>query len=415
MIQTGCVGFGTAPRALLAVPLSAIALGLGVVARAEAGAQTSAAVPVYRSILSEKADYHGPGRDQPDPEDIPDVRIGFFAPRDLQNSVGLSMWRGATLAIEEANAKGGYRGKPFELVSRWGDNPWSAGAREMSRLVYEDKVWAVIGSINGAATHVAEQVATKARVTLLSPLSGDSSLTHTAVPWMFRLPPDDTSVAEALARIAVEETGARRIVLLTSSDHDGRAGAAELLSVLWGLRTPPVLHLSFDPSQSDFSQQLDRVSSASADAVFLWGLPEPSVRLLTALRQRGIKLPVFGPPIFSLSSFIHRAGGASESLTTCRLAWKPDTASWEKFTEQFQESFGEKPTDDAALGYDAASIIIKAVREAGLNRARIRDAVAGISGFVGLAGKVVWDNGGGNIATPLPVRFRDGRLREIQN
>jgi len=317
------------------------------------------------------------------------------------------------LAIEEANEGGGFRGKPFRLVCRWADDPWGAGSREMTRLVYEDKAWAVIGSIDGASTHVAEQVATRARITLLSPLSGDPSLTHAAVPWMFRLPPDDASVAETLAAVAVHKMGFRRIVVLSSADHDGRTGRFEILPALARLRVAPLLHLNFDPSQTDFSQQTGLISSTSADAIFLWGLPDASLRLLLALRERGIELPIFGPAVFSLPSFVERAGRAAEGLTTCRLTWEHDAARCEDFVKKFIRRFGEKPADDAALTYDAAVIITRAIRKAGLNRARIRDAIAEMSGFVGLAGKVTWDNGGGNLLTPQPVRVHAGRLCEI--
>ncbi len=369
--------------------------------------------PFYKSILDEKADYHGPGRGAPDPQDIAEIGIGFFAPHHSKSPIGTNLYHGVTLAIEKANAEGGCRGKPFRLVCRWADNPWGAGSQEMTRLVYQDNVWAIIGSIDGASTHIAEQIAVKARITLISPLSGDSSLTHTAVPWMFRLPPDDRSVAETLAKVAIPKMGVRRIVLLNSTDHDGRAGAAEISTVLRRYRVAPLLHLTFDPSQTDFSQQINRVSSASADGIALWGLPDPSLRLLIALREQGIKLPVFAPPGFSLPSSLDKAGAAAEGLVTCRLTWGTDESGSEEFAAEYRSRFREKPSDDAILGYDSATMVIEAVRKAGLNRARIRDAIAEMSGFIGLAGKVLWDNGGGNIAVPQPVQLREGHLGEI--
>jgi len=374
----------------------------------EAGTKTT--VPIYRSILDDKAAYHGPERDEPDASGIKEIGIGFFAPSQSGSGVGRNMWRGATLAVEKANADGGYRGKPFRLVCRWADNPWGAGSREMTRLVYEENVWAVIGSIDGAATHIAEQIAVKARVTLLSPLSGDSSLTHTAVPWMFCMPPDDAAVAETLVKLAVEQKGFRRIAVLNSADHDGRAGAVEILSALGRRQVRPVVHLSFDRSQTDFSQQIDRVSSASADAIFLWGEPDSSARLLRSLRDKGINLPVFGLAIFSLPSFLEKAGDAANGLITCRLAWGNDETRWTDFARDFEARFGEKPSDDDAVSYDAATIVIEAVRKAGLNRARIRDAVSDMSGFTGVAGKIAWDNGGGNLAKPQVVTVRGGQL-----
>ncbi len=413
MISTGLAISSTGSRRGAIRCVTGVTLGLAIAISLAAQTGGGTAPPIHKSILDNKAEYYGPERDEPEPSNIQEVRIGFFSPRDSQNLVGRNMWRGATLAVERANAEGGYRGKPFRLVCRWADDPWGAGSREMTRLVYEDKAWAIIGSIDGASTHVAEQVATRTRITLLSPLSGDPSLTHAAVPWMFRLPPDDSSVAEALAGIAVRERGFRRIIVLSSADHDGRTGSIEILPALARLRVAPVLHLTFDPSQTDFSQQLNLISSTSSEAIFLWGLPDSSLRLLLALRGRRIDLPVFGPAVFSLPSFIRKAGGAAEGLTTCRLAWGRDNPRWNSFSREFEARFGEKPADDAALTYDAASIIIKAVRSAGLNRARIRDAVAEMSAFVGLAGKVAWDNGGGNIAAPQPVRVRGGRLCQI--
>jgi branched-chain amino acid transport system substrate-binding protein len=172
--------------------------------------------------------------------------------------------------------------------------------------------------------------------------------------------------------------------------------------------------LTFDRSQTDFSPQIGRISSASAEAIFLWGEPDSSARLLRSLRGKGISLPVFGPPVFSLPSFLEKAGSAADGLMTCRLAWGNDETRSTEFARDFEERFGEKPSDDAAVAYDAATIVIEAVRKAGLNRARIRDAVSEMSGFVGIAGKITWDNGGGNVAVPQSVALHRGWLCAIE-
>src|SRR3954465_9607324 len=50
--------------------------------------------------------YVGSGRDIPDPKDITEVRIGFFAPveHSPEKPFGVRMLHGAQLALEEANA-----------------------------------------------------------------------------------------------------------------------------------------------------------------------------------------------------------------------------------------------------------------------------------------------------------------------
>ncbi len=54
------------------------------------------------------------------------------------------MLQGARLAIEQANAQGGYfrRGIPFELVVSNDNGLWGASGNEIVNMAYKDKVWA---------------------------------------------------------------------------------------------------------------------------------------------------------------------------------------------------------------------------------------------------------------------------------
>jgi branched-chain amino acid transport system substrate-binding protein len=62
--------------------------------------------------------YSGAARDIPDPTSLTEVRIGFLGPiaKQADQVFGLRMLHGAQLAIDEANAHGGYGGKPFRLM-----------------------------------------------------------------------------------------------------------------------------------------------------------------------------------------------------------------------------------------------------------------------------------------------------------
>ena len=103
----------------------------------------------YKDAREFPSQYEGPGREEPEPEGLTEVRIGFFGPADASHPEGGAIWQGAARAIEEANRAGGYRGLPYRLVSRWSDNPWRAGAAHVVRMAYEDRVWAIIGGIDG--------------------------------------------------------------------------------------------------------------------------------------------------------------------------------------------------------------------------------------------------------------------------
>ena len=117
--------------------------------------------------------YSGAGRDIPDPKNLTEVRIGFFGPieHNPDQVFGLRMLHGAQLAVEEANARGGYGGKPFRLMlhndyDNWqakavygDDRPtdpaiWGSASNEAVKMIYDDQDWAIFGSISSESTHI---------------------------------------------------------------------------------------------------------------------------------------------------------------------------------------------------------------------------------------------------------------------
>ena len=185
-------------------------------------AECTAAERPFLDRRTQPLEQSSPDRDLPDPNDVTEVRIGYFGPDDPAHPDAADLWRAATLAIELANEQGGYRGKPFRLVARWSDNPWTGGAAEVTRLVYSDRVWAILGGIDGPSTHIAEQVTTKAWLPLLCAASSDRTANAAVVPWMFSLLPGDHLQAPALTKSLASRVAAAPFVVIVGDDHDSR-------------------------------------------------------------------------------------------------------------------------------------------------------------------------------------------------
>ena len=81
------------------------------------------------------------------------------------------------------------------------------------------------------------------------------------------------------------------------------------------------------------------------------------------------------------------------------LLWTPDESDvvTRKFTAAFKARFGQEPDYAAALSFDAARLLIAATRQAGLSRARIREALIKLSPWQGIAGTIEWDGTGQNL------------------
>jgi len=342
----------------------------------------------HRSARQQVPEYHGPGREEPAPRDLKEVRLGYFAPADARHPEGATLWLGAIRALEEANREGGYQGLPFRLVPAWADNPWTAGAGALARLIYQEHVWAVIGALDGASTHLAEQVALKARVTLLNPAATDRTLHGANVPWLFSLSPGDHLIAPVL-RAAL---GGRRFLLVSATDHDSRALVA-------ALKATPAAHIEFQPGTTEVSALAARVAEARPEAVLVIAGARDSARVVVAVRRLGCAAPVVCGPSAGRRAFLDEAGDAAEGIQFPLLV---DPAR-----------LGPHADYAAACAFDAVRLLVTAIRKAGLNRARIRDAVRELSGWQGAAGVIRWDALGQNDRPVRLGQIRQGRVTVV--
>lgn len=393
---------------LLWVPILFVLSACQTLSPAADSNQQSEPQPVP-SVLDTPVEFVGPRGSSTDAGEMDEIRIGLFAPNSPEHPVGLAMFQGAELAIEQINASDGLAGIPIRLRQRWDDDPWRGGSKEMIKLVYEDSVWAVIGSVSGEATHVAEQVVTKAWLPLLSPVAADPTLTYIRIPWMFRLPPDDEEQAAVLVRDGIKANSLSNIGLITSTDHDGRIFAEEMREQMSAAHTPPAFHLQVSQSNTDLEATAQRASSFGPDGVII-RLPVDEVfGLLDSFESVGVRMPVLIPWIPGLLPADLRGRYSGDILHVAPFS-DIDNTAFLKFARDYQTRYGTTPTPSAAYTFDAVNMLIQSLRKSlvgGLNRAGLRDAIAGASGYVGVTGTVLWDNAGGNQTEPV-LRVLEG-------
>jgi branched-chain amino acid transport system substrate-binding protein len=346
---------------------------------------------------SQVAEYVGPGRETPPPEDITEVKLGWFGPDDPDHPTAGQMWLAASMAVEEANDRGGYHGLPFRLVTSWSENPWGTGVKGVTQLVYEEQVWAIVGAPDGPSAHLVAQVVAKARLPFISAVSTDKTANLANVPWIFSCAPGDHLLAPVLAKAAVARIGKGTLAVVSCTDHDSRLFATELLSQFAKLDTFPGLGQEFRPGSAGFDTQLQSIQQAEPAAVVLIAGPLDAARFLIALRREAPSLPVFGGPSMGRRAFLQAAGQSAEGVIFS-LLWDPSAAGRrsEEFAREFRRRFGLEPDYTAAHTYDAVHLLIAATRRAGLNRARIRDAVRELSPWSGASGTITWDPTGQN-------------------
>jgi len=348
-------------------------------------------VKPYKEHFLVQMEYTGSGRGIPEPEHLDTVKIGFLGPimptvsvatggkSHNEETLGIALLRACRLAIEEVNARGGYlkRKIPFELCVRNDNALWGASGSEVIHLAYKDNVWAIIGGIDGANTHIAIRVALKIEIPWMTPGDLDPTYIETNIPWVMRCIGDDRQLNYLLVDYALRKMNYQRPAIIRSSNRYGRFGVREIRDSCRRLERPLVIEMAYKGGSTNFDLQLDRIQEYKPDVLFHWGNGDDAARVLNAIRARGWKQPFLTCDRAVSDDFVRIAGANAEGVI-CGYPWNPERKDpkLDAFRSTFRKRWGAEPDTYAAHAYDGANMLLWAIQTAGLNRAKIRDVLA---------------------------------------
>ena len=380
----------------------------------------------YKEHFLEQMQYYGPGRAIPEPEDVKTVKIGFIGPimstvsvatggASHEEPMGIKMLQGARLAIEEANAKGGYlrRKIPFELVVTNDNGLWGSSGNEIANFAYKDHVWAILGTIDSANSHIAIRVALKAEVVVMNTGDTDPTYIETNIPWTMRCIGDDRQMGYLLVDYMIRKMDYKRIAIIRASNRYGRFGVREVKDSARRLGRPVVIEMAYKLGQDDYSLQIDRIAEVKPDVIVHWGDAREAAIILKQLRERGMQQPFLTSDRAVSKEFLKLAGPYAEGVIA-GYPWNPDSDNprLAEFRERFRKRFNDEPDTYAAHAYDGMNMLIWAIQVAGLNRARIRDILATrIKPWPGVTGDIPFSAVLDDAGEVYLARFEGGRWR----
>jgi ABC-type branched-subunit amino acid transport system substrate-binding protein len=292
------------------------------------------------------------------------VAIGLVVPGEgPQSELAAAARDAAETAIAAANREGGYRGRPFVLRIVAEDGLWGQGLARVVSLAFDDPVWGVIGGFDGRSAHLIQQVIIKARIPFLTPWATDPTLSRGRIAWFFQLVPDDRQQAEAIV------AGADTVLVIADTTYDGRHFADAVVAA--GDAAGAVVRRVDTTRGAD---GLGGASSVVADAggdvrVVLATGPAAAVGLL----DRAGAAP--RPPTVHVPLRLASGGVRAASLAypgRVLTAVIPPTPSVGTDARPRERS----APDAAAYTREAVEALVAAIREAGLDHWRIRDALA---------------------------------------
>ncbi|HXG04675.1 MAG TPA: ABC transporter substrate-binding protein [Candidatus Binatia bacterium] len=313
------------------------------------------------------------------------IKIGFPIP--LTGPFGAEasdQQAGATLAVDEFNARGGVLGRRVELLVRDDQLKPGVGAQRTKELIEAEKVHFVVGGLSAAVQMAINEQTKRARVIYVS-ISQSNEITARPdwSPYTFHEAINPHITSQVVGSWAIRHLGKRLYVLYAdyAFGHQLRDGfklAAERFGGQFVGADPHPL------GATDYSALFPRVQAARPEVLILANFGKDQLNSVKQAASFGLKNQMrLVCPVFL--GTMRREGGADVfdgvyggSTFYWELAEQIPTAR--RFVDAFQKRYQRPPFDYAGYAYSGTRLLLEAV-----DRARTTEAekvIAALEGHV---------------------------------
>jgi branched-chain amino acid transport system substrate-binding protein len=357
------------------------------------------------------------------PAGAQDIRIGgLLETSGFIASLGQPGVEGAQLAVEQVNAGGGVNGRKIQFVNVNSESDNTKTVSGFKRLQEQEKVVAVIGPMSsGSAFAVADAV----EAAQLPMIANGASRGIVQPPekrrFMFLAPLTDVVVQSVMLK-DMQAKGIRRIALLNSDVAFGTSGRDSLEKGVGAYGITIVAKETFGNADTDMTPQLTKIRSTDAEATVIWATGAGLAIATKNHRALGIKTPLYLAHSSNDFNFLRLAGEAANGIllpsskiyvTDALPASDPQKAVVTRFVSDYQKKYGKPPATFAGNGYDAAMILIEAIRKAGTDPVKLRDAIEGTRDYVGVTAVYAYgptDHYGAKAESVVMLTVKDGKF-----
>lgn len=344
------------------------------------------------------------------------IAIGYFGPFESDQDPDTSAWLAAEMAREDIAGEC-LDGRPLKLSPAWSESPWTGGAAVLSDIIFRQQALGIIGGIDGEATHLAETLVAKAHVPLISAVSTAKSVNLANVPWTFSVLPGDHLIAPQLAqRLAVS---ARSLAVISGPDHDSRGFWQELrphlpadritLAGLW------IVQSSGKEEEQSLAAIAAKIVSANPECVLVTARAPIAAHAVLTLRAAGYSGILATDARGGRRAFLETVGDSAEGIL-CPLVIEPSDRL-EDWLARFESRFNRKADYAAAATYDATCLLLRAAIRASspqqpiVDRANIARLLRDSAPYLGITGRIEWDDLGANRRPAQIGVIRKGKLQ----
>ncbi|HSD18889.1 MAG TPA: ABC transporter substrate-binding protein [Anaeromyxobacter sp.] len=304
---------------------------------------------------------------------------------------------GVKLAIDEANAAGGVKGRKITLAVYDTTGKPEEAAIASTRAITDKKAILLIGELGSTSTLALAPIAEANKIPAISPASTNPKVTKDGDktrPYMFRVCFIDPFQGTVMAKFARENLKAKRAAIIRDVGNDYSMGLADYFAKTFKeLGGEIAIDVSYKAGDQDFKAQLTKVKFAKPEVVYVPGYYTDVALIGRQSRELGLKIPLAGGDGWDSAKLYEIAQGALDGgFFTNHYSIENPSPVVQEFAKKYEAAYQAKPDAFGALGYDAALLAVDAMKRAtDLTPAAIRDAIEQTTSLQGVTGTIRLD------------------------
>ncbi|MDZ4041955.1 MAG: ABC transporter substrate-binding protein [Eubacteriales bacterium] len=343
-----------------------------------------------------------------------EIRIGLIAPLtgDVK-TFGESVKNAFEMAMEEVDYKvGDFTIKVFIEDDR---NMATEAVNVADKLITQNKVSAIVGSVTSSSTIPISEVAQANSVVLITPTATNPKVTVDAArkDFVFRACFIDPFQGTVAARFALTELNAKTAAVLYDQGNDYTIGLKDFFKESFVAGGGQMLaEEAYTKNDTDFSAVLTRIAQQKPDVLFLPDYYQKASLIGKQARDKGITATFVGGDGWDSPEldFVAMDGGYHTNHYSADDP-RPEVQEW---VAKYTAKHGQTPDALGTLAYDATKLLLKAIEDAGsTDPAAIRDAMKALNGFGVVSGSITFDENGNPIKSAAILQIKDGTQKFI--
>ena len=297
------------------------------------------------------------------------------------------------MLAEQVNKAGGVNGRQIKLFIEDNQSTEDGAAKAASKLLNTEKVDILLGASRTGPSLAMRPLAEKAETPMIS-LAANVKIVDGS-KWVFKTAQNDRVVLEKMSE-DMKAKGITKVAIARDASGFGE-GIPEMLADIGKSAGIEVVKVEkFAPDATDFTSQMTNLRAASPQAVLIWGIPPAAGLAQKAYAQLvGTNIPVYQSHGIGNQAFLDTAGDAAAGLRAplgrMLVAGQlkdddPQKPVVTKFIADFKAKYNASPSTFAGHAYDGFMIAVEALKKAGTDKAKLRDAIEATSKWPGVSG-----------------------------